>query len=95
VIVCGIAVVIRLETEPGRRQLAVAGMCALMALFFALALIVPFLRNFYELSTPTGEAAAWALGTALGVGTMLGTLRVLRVCSENELARLEYAPPER
>jgi cation-transporting P-type ATPase E len=79
VVVCGLAVVMRLETEPGRR-LVVAGLCALMALVFALALIVPFLRNFYELSTPTGEAVvAWALGTALGVGTMLGALRLLRV----------------
>ena len=80
VVVCGLAVVMRLETEPGRRRLAVAGLCALMALLFALALIVPFLRNFYELSTPTGEAvAAWALGTALGVGTMVASLRLLRV----------------
>jgi hypothetical protein len=70
----------RLETEGGRRRLAVAGLCALMALLFALALIIPFLRNFYELATPTGEAAAaWALGTVLGVGAMLGALRVLRV----------------
>jgi magnesium-transporting ATPase (P-type) len=80
VVVCGLAVVMRLETEPGRRRLAVAGLCALMLLLFALALIVPFLRSFYELSTPTGEAvAAWATGTALGVGTMLGVLRLLRV----------------
>src|SRR6202011_947293 len=53
VVICGLAVVMRLETEPGRRRLAVAGLCALMALLFALALIVPFLRNFYELSSPT------------------------------------------
>ena len=80
VVVCGLAVVIRLEAELGRRRLAVAGLCALMALLFALALIVPFLRSFYELTTPTGEAvAAWALGTAIGVGSMLGVLRLLRV----------------
>jgi cation-transporting P-type ATPase E len=80
VVVCGLAVVMRLETEGGRRRLAVAGLCALMALLFALALIVPFLRHFYELSTPTGDAvAAWALGTSLGVGTMLGALRLLRL----------------
>jgi hypothetical protein len=49
-------------------------------LLFALALIVPFLRHFYELSTPTGDAVvAWAVGTILGVGTMLGALRLLRV----------------
>ena len=80
VVVCGLAVVIRLESEPGWRRLAIIGLCALMALLFALALIIPFLRSFYELTTPTAEtAAAWALGTALGVGTMLGTLRLLRV----------------
>jgi len=80
VVVCGLAVVMRLETEPGRRRVAVGALCAVMALLFALALIIPFLRDFYELSTPTGEAAAaWALGTALGVGTMLAALRLLRV----------------
>ena len=80
VVVCGLAVVMRLETEPGPRRLAIAGLCALMALLFALALIVPFLRSFYELATPTGEAlAAWALGTGLGIATMLVALRLLRV----------------
>jgi cation-transporting ATPase E len=80
VVVCGLGVVMRLESEGGRRRLAVAGLCALMALLFALALIVPFLRNFYELTTPSGQAvAAWAIGTALGMGTMLGALRLLRI----------------
>jgi magnesium-transporting ATPase (P-type) len=80
VVVCGLAVVMRLETEPGRRRLAVAGLCTLMALLFALALFVPFLRDFYELSAPSrGAIVAWALGTILGVGTMLGALRTLRV----------------
>jgi cation-transporting ATPase E len=80
VVICGLAVVMRLETARGRRRLALAGLCALMLLLFALALVVPFLRNFYELSTPTGEAlAAWALGSALGIGGMLGALRLARV----------------
>jgi magnesium-transporting ATPase (P-type) len=80
VVVCGLAVVMRLETEGGRRRRAVAGLCALMLLLYAVALIVPFLRHFYELSTPTGDAVAcWALGTVLGVGTTLGALRLLRV----------------
>ena len=79
VVVCGLAVVMRLETEGGRRALAVGSLCALMALLFAVALIVPFLRHFYELSTPTGDAVvAWAAGTLLGVGSMLGALRLLR-----------------
>jgi cation-transporting P-type ATPase E len=80
VVVCGLAVVMRLESEGGRRRLGVAALCALMALLYAVALIIPFLRNFYELATPTDEALlAWALGTALGVGAMLGALRLLRV----------------
>jgi cation-transporting P-type ATPase E len=80
VVVSGLAVVMRLETEGGRRRLAVAGLCALMALLFAVAFVIPFLRDFYELATPNGDAAvAWALGTALGVGTMLGVLRLLHV----------------
>jgi cation-transporting P-type ATPase E len=80
VVVCGLAVVMRLETEPGRRRLAIAGLCALMAVLFALAFFVPFLRDFYELATPSGDAAAaWAIGSALGIGMMLGALRLLDV----------------
>jgi cation-transporting P-type ATPase E len=80
VVVCGLAVVIRLEQERGSRRLAVIGLCALMALLYALALIVPFLRSFYELSTPNAdELAAWAIGTTVGIGGMLASLRVLHV----------------
>jgi hypothetical protein len=47
---------------------------------FSLALVVPWLREFYELATPTGEMlAAWALGTVIAVGGMLGGLRLLHV----------------
>lgn len=80
VVVCGLAVVLRLEAEHGPRRLAVAGLCALMLALFALALAIPFLREFYELSTPTLESvAAWAIGATLGVAGMLGSLRLLRV----------------
>jgi len=80
VVACGLAVVMRLEGQGGRRRLAVGGLCAAMALLFGLALVVPFLRDFYELSKPTGEAVvAWAVGAALGIGGMLGALRFLRV----------------
>jgi P-type E1-E2 ATPase len=80
VVVCGLAVVVRLEHGRGRRRLALLALCALMLAIFALALVVPFLREFYELSTLNGEiVASWAVGTAVGIGGMLGVLRVLRV----------------
>jgi hypothetical protein len=51
-----------------------------MALLFLVALFVPFLRDFYELTSPNGETvAAWAIGAATGIGGMLAALRVLRV----------------
>jgi magnesium-transporting ATPase (P-type) len=80
VVVCGLAVVLRLEQGHRRRRLALLGLCALMLALFALALVIPFLRDFYELATPTGESvAAWAIGTVIGVGGMLGALHLLRV----------------
>jgi hypothetical protein len=51
-----------------------------MALLFVGALFVPFLRDFYELSAPTGQTvAAWAAGVALGIAGMVAALRLLRV----------------
>jgi cation-transporting P-type ATPase E len=80
VVACGLAVVMRLEGQGGRRRLAVAGLCAAMALLFGLALVVPFLRDFYELARPNVDAVvAWAVGAALGIGGMLGALRLLGV----------------
>jgi magnesium-transporting ATPase (P-type) len=80
VVVCGLAIVLRLEGGSGRRRLAIVGLCAAMALLFALALFVPFLRDFYELSQPTTEGiVAWAVGVALGVGGMSAVLRLMRV----------------
>ncbi|HEX4563436.1 MAG TPA: HAD-IC family P-type ATPase, partial [Solirubrobacteraceae bacterium] len=77
VVVCGLAVVLRLERRRGRARLVLWGLCAAMLALFALALVVPFLRHFYELASPTGEAAAaWAAGTAIGVLGMLLALRV-------------------
>jgi magnesium-transporting ATPase (P-type) len=80
VVVCGLAVVMRLEGEGGRRAVAVGGLCTAMALLFVGALFVPFLRDFYELSAPTGQTvAAWAAGVALGIAGMVAALRLLRV----------------
>ena len=80
VVACGLAIVLRLEGGRGRRKAAVGALCAAMALLFALALVVPFLRDFYELAAPTGDAVlAWAVGVSIGIGGMLGVLRLLRV----------------
>ena len=80
VVACGLAIVLRLEGGRGRRKAAVGALCAAMALLFAIALFVPFLRDFYELSAPTRDAVlAWAVGVSLGIGGMLGVLRLLRV----------------
>jgi cation-transporting ATPase E len=80
VVACGLAVVLRLEGHGGRRRLAVSGLCAAMALLFALALFVPALRDFYELSRPTAEVVvAWAVGAGLGIGAMLVALRRLHL----------------
>ena len=80
VVACGLAIVLRLEGGRGRRKAAVGALCAAMALLFAIALFVPFLRDFYELSAPTRDAVlAWVVGVSLGIGGMLGVLRLLRV----------------
>ena len=80
VVVCGLAVVMRLENQPGRRRLAVGALCAAMLMVYLLALAVPLLRNFYELTTLTGESViAWAVGVVVGIGGMLGALRLLKV----------------
>jgi magnesium-transporting ATPase (P-type) len=79
VVVCGLATVMRLESGDIRRRLALGGLCALMLLLFVGAFLIPGLRHFYELSTPTGDAiAAWAIGTGVGVVGMLGALRLVR-----------------
>jgi magnesium-transporting ATPase (P-type) len=81
VVICGLAVVLKIESEcAGRhRRIAVTGLCALMALVFAGAFLVTWLRHFYELSTPTLEdIGAWAIGTAIGVTGMLVSLRLFR-----------------
>jgi cation-transporting P-type ATPase E len=79
VVVCGLAVVLQIESECAgrRRRIAVAGLSALMALLFVLALVIPFLRRFYELRLPhLASLGAWAIGAALGVGGMLLAFRI-------------------
>jgi hypothetical protein len=77
VVFCGLAVVMRLEGRSDRRRFAVGALCIVMGLVFLLALVVPFLRDFYELAKPNGDIAmAWAISLVLGVGGMLAALRL-------------------
>ncbi|MDX6626250.1 MAG: cation-transporting P-type ATPase [Solirubrobacterales bacterium] len=77
VVIAGLAIVIALEDEPGKRRLAVTGLCALMALGFVLFCAIPAARDYFELETPTGEmAAAWAIGAAVAVALLAVALRV-------------------
>jgi cation-transporting ATPase E len=81
VVLTGLAVVLQIESEAAdpRRRIFTAVLCALMALVFAFALIVPGLRHFYELMTLDAKGyGAWAIGSVIGIGGMLFTLRLLR-----------------
>ena len=79
VVVCGLAVVMRLELESGRNLKEIAGLCALMLLLYALALFVPFLRHFYELARPDADLVlAWVIGAVVGTAGMLAGVRLVR-----------------
>jgi hypothetical protein len=81
VVVTGLAVVLKIESECAgpTRRIAVATLCALMALLFVLSLVIPFLRHFYELTQPSAKGiAAWAIGSVIGVAGMLLALRIFR-----------------
>ena len=87
-VVCGLAVVLALEAEPGRRRTLVGGLCALMLLCFAGLLALPAARDFFALAVPTGEMwLAWAAGTGLGLALMAVGLRAA--------ARVSPAAPDR
>jgi len=78
VVTAGLAIVFVLENEPGLRRLAVGGLCALMALGFALVAAVPLGRDFFDLATPTGAmVAAWAIGSAIALALLAGALRIV------------------
>jgi len=78
VVTAGLAIVMVLEDEPGRRRLLVGGLCALMGLGFVLAVLLPPIRDFFALNTFSGEMLlAWAAGSALGLGLMALTLGLI------------------
>jgi magnesium-transporting ATPase (P-type) len=78
VVTVGLAIVLALEDEPGKRRFAVAGLCALMALGFVLFCIVPAGRDYFELEPATGGmVAAWAIGATTSVVLLLVALQVV------------------
>ena len=84
VVTSGLAIVIALEAEPGKRRLAVVCLCVLMVLGFVLVAAIPAGRDFFELTSPTGGmAAARAIGAATSVALLMLALRLV--------ARLERA----
>ena len=87
VVVCGLAVVLHIESECAgtRRRIAVLILCAAMTGLFVGALVIPGLRHFYELTSPSWNAvAAWACGTTVGIGGMLVALRLFRPFVAND-----------
>ncbi|ADB50150.1 HAD-IC family P-type ATPase [Conexibacter woesei] len=80
VVTAGLAIVMVLEDEPGKRRLAVGGLCALMALCYVLVAAIPAGRDFFDLADPTGGmAGAWAIGSAISLVLLAVALRVVRV----------------
>nr|WP_246345052.1 HAD-IC family P-type ATPase [Conexibacter arvalis] len=87
VVTAGLAIVMVLEDEPGKRRFAVGGLCLLMALGFVLVAAVPAGRDFFDLATPTGGmTAAWAIGTAVTLVLLALALRVVRVLERRAAA---------
>jgi cation-transporting P-type ATPase E len=79
VVTAGLAIVIALEDEPGKRRYAVIGLCALMAIAFVLVYAIPAGHNFFELVNPTtGMTVSWAAGSAVVVVLLVIALRVIR-----------------
>jgi magnesium-transporting ATPase (P-type) len=78
VVTSGLVVVIVLEDEPGRRRLAIAGLCSVMALAFVAVCALPFGRDFFDLVSPTGAMAlAWAVGAIVVVALLAVALRII------------------
>ncbi len=72
----GLAVVMALETEPGRRRALVGLLCTVMAALFVVALLLPASRRFFHLaSVDEAIATAWAAGVLLAFALMWAGLR--------------------
>ncbi len=64
-VACGLYLVIALEAEGSRRRSTlVAGMCAVLAGMYVLALLVPFVRSFFNLTVPDAGMLLTALAAS-------------------------------
>ncbi|MFZ0384234.1 MAG: hypothetical protein WAL22_01090 [Solirubrobacteraceae bacterium] len=96
VVTAGLAIVIALEDEPGRRRYAVIGLCALMAIAFVLVYAIPAGHNFFDLANPTtGMTATWAAGSAVVIALEIIALRVVRRLDPEPEATTDSAYPSR
>ncbi len=78
VVTAGLAIVMVLEDEPGRRRLLVGSLCALMAIGFVLAILIGPIQDFFALERFSGEMLlAWAAGSAIGLTLMAIALRLI------------------
>lgn len=92
VVTAGLAIVMVLEDEPGKRRLAVSGLCALMALGYVLVSAIPAGRDFFDLAKPTGGmASAWAIGSAVTLVLLAIALRIVKVLDRRAAAEDDAA----
>jgi len=73
-VLVGLYLIIALEGTEGRRGNMVALMCAALAAVYALALALPFVRDFFELASPSLEIV---LTSAVGAGIAMAGLELM------------------
>jgi magnesium-transporting ATPase (P-type) len=79
VVTGGLASVMALEDEPGRRRLLVAGLCLVMALGLVLVWGLGAGRRYFDLAPVSGDILlAWAGGAATALVLVAGALRLTR-----------------
>ena len=94
VVTAGLAIVIALEDEPGRRRYAVIGLCALMAIAFVLVYAIPVGRAYFDLAHPTSAmVASWAVGSVIAIVLLIIALRVVRAFNADPSAETDSAGP--
>jgi len=79
VVTGGLVVVMALEDEPGRRRWLVGGLCLVMVLCFIGAVAIAPIRDYFDLVQATPDMAyAWAIGTAVALVLLVGSLALVK-----------------